>query len=202
MDAQECLQILRKIKDAAFATVDEKGRPKVRMIDVMLAEEGKLFFCTARGKDFYRQVMNRKEVAVTGMNQDFQMIRLEGKAERVDEQKACIDHIFEANPMMNDVYPGNSRYILEAFCVKEGSLEFFDLGKIPICRESFALGEGRIQQKGFFVTDKCINCHICSEGCPQQCIRAEEIHRIVQEHCLHCGWCYESCPVQAVVRRE
>ena len=41
---------------------------------------------------------------------------------------------------MNDVYPGESRYILEAFCIAEGEVEFFDLGKSPIYRETFTLG--------------------------------------------------------------
>ena len=44
MTAKECLQILRDIKDVAFATVDEKGMPHARMIDVMLVEEKKLYF--------------------------------------------------------------------------------------------------------------------------------------------------------------
>ena len=52
--AQKCLDILREIKDAAFATVDESGKPQIRIIDVMLAENEKMYFCTARGKDFYR----------------------------------------------------------------------------------------------------------------------------------------------------
>ena len=52
MNAQDCLQILRQIKDVAFATVDENGLPQVRIIDVMLVEQGRLYFCTARGKDF------------------------------------------------------------------------------------------------------------------------------------------------------
>ena len=56
MTAQDCLEILRSVKDAAFATVDGKGCPQIRIIDVMLVEEGKLYFCTARGKDFYRQL--------------------------------------------------------------------------------------------------------------------------------------------------
>ena len=42
MKIQDCLQILREIKDVAFATVDEKGMPHVRIIDVMLVEEGRL----------------------------------------------------------------------------------------------------------------------------------------------------------------
>ena len=40
MTAQDCLMILRSVKDAAFATVDAKGRPQVRIIDVMLVENG------------------------------------------------------------------------------------------------------------------------------------------------------------------
>ena len=39
MTAQDCLEILRSVKDAAFATVDGKGCPQVRIIDVMLVEE-------------------------------------------------------------------------------------------------------------------------------------------------------------------
>ena len=39
MNAQNCLQILRDVKDVAFATVDEKGLPQIRIIDVMLGEK-------------------------------------------------------------------------------------------------------------------------------------------------------------------
>ena len=68
MKAQDCLQILRDVKDVTFSTVDEKGLPQARIIDVMIVEEGKLYFCTARGKDFYRQLTENGNVAVTGMN--------------------------------------------------------------------------------------------------------------------------------------
>ena len=52
MQAGDCLQILREIKDVSFASVDEQGNPQVRIIDVMLVEGDKLYFCTSRGKDF------------------------------------------------------------------------------------------------------------------------------------------------------
>ena len=68
MNAQDCLQILRQIKDVVFATVDETGLPQVRIIDVMLVEQGRLYFCTARGKDFFRQLEANGQVAVCGMN--------------------------------------------------------------------------------------------------------------------------------------
>ena len=59
MNTQKCLEILREVKDVAFATVDESGMPQVRIIDVMIIEEEKLYFCTARGKDFYQQLSKK-----------------------------------------------------------------------------------------------------------------------------------------------
>ena len=59
--------------------------------------------------------MRDGNVAVTGMNREYQMIRLSGKARRLDDQKLWIDRIFAENPSMNSVYPGDSRYVLEPF---------------------------------------------------------------------------------------
>lgn len=201
MTAQDCLEILRSVKDAAFATVDGKGCPQVRIIDVMLVENGKLYFCTARGKDFYRQLTASGQVAVTALNPEYQMVRLSGKARRLTEQKKWINRIFEENPSMKEVYPGDSRHILEPFCVEEGEIEFFDLGKSPIVRASFAIGSAQIRRKGFEITDACIGCGKCQKNCPQQCIRAGAPYVISQEHCLHCGLCCENCPVGAIERR-
>ena len=90
MNAQTCLDLLREIKDVAFATVSENGKPQIRIIDVMLAEDEKLYFCTARGKDFYKQLMKSADVAVTGLTKDWQMIRLDGRAEKLTEQPPAI----------------------------------------------------------------------------------------------------------------
>ena len=34
----------------AFATVNDEGKPEIRIIDVMIVEKDKLYFCTGRGK--------------------------------------------------------------------------------------------------------------------------------------------------------
>lgn len=198
MDAKRCLEILREVKDVAFATVDEKGLPQVRIIDVMIVENEKLYFCTARGKDFYRQLAENGQVAITGMNKEYQMVRLNGKVKKIIEQKKWIDRIFEENPSMNAVYPEDSRYILEAFCIDNGEVEFFDLGNQPIDREYFALGKKEAEKVGFFITDDCIHCKKCEHLCPQKCI---DNFTINQKHCLHCGLCFENCPVGAIKRR-
>ena len=201
MNAQDCLQMLREMRDVVFATVDTQGRPRSRIIDVMLVEEGKLYFCTARGKDFYRELTEGGYVAVTGLNREWQTVRLTGKAVRLPDGRPWIDRIFEENPSMNGVYPGESRYILEPFCVSAGQLEFFDLGKSPVQRESFAFGGEAAPEKGFFITDGCIGCGTCAENCPQKCIEECMPYVIGQRNCLHCGLCAENCPAACIVRR-
>lgn len=201
MNIQDCLQSLREIKDVAFATVDEKGFPQVRIIDVMIVENEKLYFCTARGKDFYEQLISTKRVAITGLNKDWQTVRLMGTVEKLDNQKEWIDRIFEENPSMNGVYPKKSRYILDPFCVTPEEIEIFDLGKEPINRARIVTNSDIKKEKGFMITDNCIGCGKCARNCPQQCVSEGAPYLIAQNHCLHCGLCFENCPVQAIERR-
>lgn len=195
MTLNECIKILREIKDVAFATVDEYGKPQIRIIDIMLVESEKVYFCTARGKEFYKQLIASGEVAVTGMNSSYQMVRLNGKARKLDNQKMWIDRIFRENPSMNSVYPDDSRYVLEPFCIDNGEAEFFDLSTKPIVRQSFAINSSTLKKKGYIITDDCISCGKCERLCPQKCING---YKINQTHCLHCGLCYEQCPIGAI----
>jgi uncharacterized pyridoxamine 5'-phosphate oxidase family protein/NAD-dependent dihydropyrimidine dehydrogenase PreA subunit len=202
MNAQDCLQTLRDIKDVSFATVDQEGHPQIRIIDVMLVRDGALYFCTSRGKDFHAQLMRDPHVAIVGMTHDFKMVRLAGEVRFVtDDPHAWIDRIFEQNPSMDDVYPGRSRYVLDPFVIDNGSVEIFDLGVSPIYRQTFSLGGAPTHPQGFQITDACIGCGTCARNCPQQCITPGKPFAIAQEHCLHCGLCYENCPVQAIEKR-
>jgi uncharacterized pyridoxamine 5'-phosphate oxidase family protein/Pyruvate/2-oxoacid:ferredoxin oxidoreductase delta subunit len=202
MNAQDCLQTLRDIKDVSFATVDQEGHPQIRIIDVMLVDEGALYFCTSRGKDFHAQLMRDPHVAIVGMTRDFKMVRLAGEARFVtDDPHAWIDRIFDQNPSMDDVYPGQSRYVLDPFVIDNGCVELFDLGVSPIYRQTFSLGGAPTHPQGFQITDACIGCGACARNCPQQCITPGNPFAIAQEHCLHCGLCYENCPVQAIEKR-
>lgn len=198
MNAQKCLEILREIKDVSFATVDEKGLPQIRIIDVMIVEDEKLYFCTARGKDFYCQLVRDDHVAISAMNTKWQMVRLSGTADKLEDQKYWIDRIFEENSSMNSVYPDDSRYVLEAFCIQNGEVEFFDLGQEPIVRESFGIGKEEAKEAGFYITNDCIQCGVCEKVCPQKCIKE---YKIDQTHCLHCGLCQEKCPAGVVKRK-
>lgn len=199
MNLNKCLEKLREIKDVSFATVDKTGSPQVRIIDIMNIEDEKIYFLTARGKSFYKQLNETLKVAIVGLTEYYESIRVNGKVKRVNSQKETIDKLFRLNPSMDDVYPGDARYILEAFCVYEGEVEYFDLLKKPIFRTSFSLNDGKIIKKGFLISDECIKCGTCYRNCPQKAIIEKETHyEIMQEHCLHCGLCFENCPVKAI----
>lgn len=201
MDVRECFRILREIKDVSFATVDQMGRPQIRIIDIMLVEEEKVYFLTARGKDFYQELMERPAVAVCAMTKDYEMIRLTGEIIKLEEQTDWIDEMFMHNPVMNDVYPGDSRYVLEPFCICRGTVEYFNLGCSPIQRQSFSFGDGDCAEKGFVITDACAGCGQCMKKCPQNCIIEGSPYKIQQENCLHCGLCREVCPADAVRKK-
>ena len=221
VDADFCLRFLREVRDVAFATVDEDGLPAVRVIDVMMVEGGRLYFVAARGKAFYGQVMRTRYVAIVGQSPDYRTCRLRGPVEHPDdpaEQRRLVDRVFELNPSMEELYPGDSRYVLEAFYLERGQGEFFDLGRHPLFRAPFALGGGPVAREGFTVSDACTGCGACANKavCPQTIIRMvpreatnfipcssteeddELTRRICGHGCISCGECERACPEGAV----
>ena len=203
MDAKTCLQKLQYVGVLSFATVDAHGNPQVRNISAIHYEPDAIYFFTARGKDFCQQLLSDGRVQILGYTRYKEMIRLSAKAVPVpqEEQKHWMDVIFQEQPYLSNVYPGDTREIGIIFAIKDGALEYFHLGVNPIFRESYVIGQGRIAPKGYEITDSCIGCETCVQHCPQRCIQPGEPFVIAQEHCLHCGNCYENCSVQAIRKK-
>lgn len=204
MDLATCLEKMQRVGVLAFATVDEDGNPQVRNISAIHYEEDGIYFFTAKGKDFCKELLATGKVQILCYTKFKEMIRLSAAAKPSanDEQMKWREKIFEEQPYLANVYPGNSRDIGIVFEIKDADIEYFHLGVRPIFRESYAQGKGKIKAKGYEITDECIGCGKCKANCPQKCIEAGTPYLISQEHCLHCGYCYEKCPVQAIIRRK
>lgn len=202
MDAMTCLQKLQYVGVLAFATVDEHGAPQIRNISAIHYERSAMYFFTAKGKDFCRQLLSDGRVQILGYTKYKEMIRLSARAKPAADQQKWIDLIFEEQPYLSNVYPGDTRELAGiVFEISDGEIEYFHLGVNPIFRESYTIGSGTVTAKGYQITDACIGCGTCGENCPQRCIEPGTPYQIQQEHCLHCGNCHAVCPVQAVEKR-
>lgn len=204
MDAKTCLQKLQYVGVLAFATVDAYGNPQVRNISAIHYEPDALYFFTAKGKDFCKELLADGRVQILGYTKYKEMIRLSARAVPAHEskQKKWMDTIFSEQPYLSNVYPGDTRDLAGiVFQIKDGEIEYFNLGVHPIFRESYPIGNGHISCKGYQIADNCIECGKCQRNCPQRCIEPGTPYEIQQEHCLHCGNCAQICPVGAAKKR-
>lgn len=205
MDAKTCLQKLQYVGVLAFATVDGLGNPQLRNISAIHYEPDTMYFFTAKGKNFCRELLADGRVQILGYTKYKEMIRLSAKAVPVAEesQEQWIDTIFNEQPYLYNVYPDNTRHMAGiVFQITNAEIEYFNLGVNPIFRESYTIGNRNITPKGYYITDACIGCGSCLKNCPQRCISQGGKYKIIQKHCLHCGNCYETCPAGAIVRRD
>ena len=176
MDAKTCLKKMELVGVLNVATVDENGNPQIRCISAVHYDEDSFYFFTARGKNVARELLSDGRVQILVYTRFKEMIRLSARAYPVAEekQKAAIDTIFEEQPYLANLYPGDKRYVGICFEIKDGSIEYFNLGVNPIFRETYTIGNGIDLANG------------------KATIR--------QQNCLHCGACFEKCPVNAIER--
>ena len=50
-------KLVEEFHSTVVATIDHKGLPQTRAIDMMLYDEKGLYFLTAKGKDFYQHLI-------------------------------------------------------------------------------------------------------------------------------------------------
>ena len=146
MDGQTCLKKLGYVGVLSFATVDAQGNPQVRNISAIHYEPDAIYFFTARGKNFCRELLDTGKVQILGYTMYKEMIRLSGTVSPVleDEQRKWRDLIFDEQPYLSNVYPGETRSIGIVFCIRNMTIEYFNLGVNPIFRETYTIGNGNI----------------------------------------------------------
>ena len=192
--------LVEDMHSTTVATIGTDGHPQTRIIDMMYYDEQGVYFLTAKGKAFYEQLMQQQYVAISA-TKDKQAVSLRGKV--INIGKKNLDIMFDKNPYMKEIYPGDTREALEVFCLNDAQGEFFDISNPShIVRESIAIGETVEKLTGYFVGDGCIGCKLCYSVCPQKCIDIScKPVTINQKHCLHCGRCAQICPKQVIEKR-
>ena len=201
MTRNEYLKLLVEgIHSTTVATIGADGHPQTRVIDMMLWDERGVYFLTAKGKAFYAQLMEQGFIALSATKGKIS-ISLRGKIKNIGSEK--LDEIFEKNPYMQAIYPGETRAALEVFCLYEAEGEYFDISDPShMTRDSIVIGRAQTVQTGYFAGSGCIGCKLCYSVCPQKCIDITKKPVVIDQHrCLHCGRCAEACPRQIIEKR-
>jgi len=193
-------KLVEEFHSATVATIGLDGYPQTRVIDMMLWDDRGVYFLTAKGKEFYRQVMEQQFIAVSA-TKDKAAVSLRGKVKNIGSEK--LDEIFEKNRYMQEIYPGDTRTALEVFCVYEAEGEYFDISDpAHVVRDSIVIVDSKARQAGYFVGEGCIGCKLCYSVCPQKCIDISDKPAVIdQSRCLHCGQCAQICPKQIIEKR-
>ena len=192
--------LVDELHSATVATIGADGHPQTRIIDMMYYDEKGVYFLTAKGKEFYAQLMEQKYVAISATKEKI-AVSLRGKIKNIGKKN--LDIMFERNPYMKEIYPGDTRDALEVFRLYEAQGEYFDINN-PSCvvRDAITIGSAGEMQSGYYVGKECIGCKLCHAVCPQKCIDISVKPVVIdQNHCLHCGRCAETCPIQCVGKR-
>lgn len=50
----------------------------------------------------------------------------------------------------------------------------------------------------FIITDECIACGSCVDGCPVDAIKLGDNYVIDPNECVECGACMDDCPMDAI----
>lgn len=193
---EKAFKLLREVKSVVISTVAD-GVPQSRIIDIMHYDQEGIYFITCKTKPFYKQLMKEKKVAITAMDKNYVQSRLVGAVRPMDV--AMVQEIFERNPAMKELFPGETSNFVP-FQVYKGKGELFDLSgrESKMVRKRFAFGGESVNPSGCRITDACVGCDVCRNVCPFDAISTGQPYEISPEKCDECGLCYEACPVNAI----
>ena len=140
--------LVDEIHSTTVATIGSDGHPQTRIIDMMYYDEEGVYFLTAKGKAFYDQLMEQQYVAISA-TKDKIAVSLRGKIKNIGKKN--LDIMFEKNPYMKKIYPGDTKDAIEVFRLYEAQREYFDISNPSnIVRDTITIGKTEAVQTGYW----------------------------------------------------
>lgn len=128
---KKIFDFIKRHNDVAFATVDKKGNPAIRIFQIMLIseDEKRLYFATSPKKEVWMQLQNNPNIEILAFA-DNVSVRISGKANfNISDETSR--QIYNENLVLQRIY---SRYTdLVYFSLPVKKVDYFDLNPtIPV----------------------------------------------------------------------
>jgi ferredoxin len=73
------------------------------------------------------------------------------------------------------------------------------LNLVDPIREAKAAPRAAKKDKIYYITNKCVGCHVCKVFCPVKAVfYGERKMEIDQDKCIQCETCYNECPISVI----
>ena len=110
--------LVNEIHSTIVATVDENGKPHVRVVGLNCIEEGKLYYALATTKGMYAQIKQNPNVEIAASLPNFsKVVRVWGKA-CIDESLETKQKMFENSPALKGLYQSPENPIFAAMYIQ------------------------------------------------------------------------------------
>lgn len=126
---KEVIDFLSANQMGSLATVED-GKPRVRPWGFMLAQDGKLWFCTSNNKDVFHQLQKNPAMEFTSSTAEFATIRVRGEVTFSNDMEMK-KTIIKSNPMVKSVYQTAENPIFEIFFLEHGKAVLSDFSGQP-----------------------------------------------------------------------
>ena len=160
MDLVTCLKKMKLVGVLAFATVDSEGAPQIRNISAIHYEPDALYFFTARGKNFCKELMEDGRVQILAYTKykEIGIIFCIDKAE-VEYFNLGVNPIFRETYILGNVSVKEKGYYITESCIGCGKC-------MKHCPQKC------IEKGTTFVIQQehCLHCGNCYENCPVKAV--------------------------------
>lgn len=134
-ELQAAVDVLSATPMCFIATTDGE-QPRVRAFQYQFEQDGKIWFCTAKSKDVYKQLAANQAVEICAVKPDMTWARLTGKVALADD-RAVKERILAEQPLIKGIYGSADNPDFTVFCLEHGECVVADFSGNPPRKGSF-----------------------------------------------------------------
>jgi len=122
--------------DMCFLATASGHEPKVRAFQFQFEQDGKLWFCTARSKDVFKQLQANPALEICAVKPDMTWLRLSGQAV-LEDSPTVKERILAEQPLIKSIYGTADNPDFTTFAIEHGAYTIADFSGNPPRQDFF-----------------------------------------------------------------